>query len=218
MREELIQKVAAAMAAIDAAKAKPRHFLTEAAQLERRQDAADVERFGIREAEEADAVRRLIDGPDAAPEKPRRRNRMKVLDDEAPVLAAGILEFKNRAKAATAEIEPLKVPLAEASLRLVGEVQGDGIVEMREALSQLAPAAARLLAGDHILAQTVGTSGFPVPPGAPLPVKGSLLVEKLIGAIPPVLMPDSLKPDELAAAARAISTPIISKLKGSKND
>ena len=146
------------------------------------------------------------------------KKRLEALDKEAPAKSAAIALLDDRAAAAEAKIEPLKVPLAAASLRLIAETQGDAIAEMREALSRLAPAAARLLAGDHILAGTLGTSGFPVPPGAPPPVKGSLLVEKLLAAIPKPLMPDSLKPDELAAAARAISAPIVSKLKGKQND
>lgn len=218
MRETLIQEAAAAFVAIEAARAEPRRLRAEAAQMRRQRDADDAERARIREEEEADEARRLIDGPDAVPEKPRRRKRGEELDARAPAKTAAITILGDRAAAAEAAIDPLKIPFAAASLRLVADVQGDPIAEMREALGRLAPAAARLLAGDHVLAATVGTSGFPVPAGAPLPVKGSLLVERLIKGIPDALLPAALKAEDLAAAARAISQPIIAKVKGISND
>ncbi|HKR16618.1 hypothetical protein [Rhizorhapis sp.] len=148
----------------------------------------------------------------------RRAERRRKLDENAPALIAAIKLQQGVIAKAEAAIPPLQVPLAAASLRLIAEVQGDALNETRKGIEQLAPALARLIAADHVMAGTVGTSGFPVPPGAPLPIKGSLLVERLIKAIPDALMPDALKAENLAAAARAISAPIISKVKGTKND
>lgn len=216
MNEELIQEVIATTIAVEAKREEPRRLRAEAAAMGREIEADETRHSLLREDLDAAAARRLIDGPDAAPENPRDRKQLNRLAEGRPVKIAAKALLVERAAAAELEIEPLKIPQASASLRLVVAVQGDGISEMREALSALAPAAARLLAGDHILAATVGTSGFPVPPGTPIPVKGSILVERLIKAIPETLLPDSLKAEELAAAARAISAPIVSRLKGTK--
>ena len=144
----------------------------------------------------------------------RRAERLRKLDENAPALAAAIKLQRGVIAKAEAAISPLQFPLASASLQLVAEVQGNALADTRAGLEQLAPALAQLIAADHVMAATVGTSGFPVPPGAPIPIKGSVLVERLIKAIPEALMTSALKPEQVSASARAISAPIISKVKG----
>lgn len=147
-----------------------------------------------------------------------RAERRRILDENAPALLAAIKLQQGVIAKDEAAIPPLQVPLAAASLRLAAEIRGNAIADTREVLEQLAPAVARLIAGDHIMAATLGTGGFPIPPGAPLPVKGSMIVERLLKAIPETLMPGALDPEQVAAAARAISQPIIAEVKGTKND
>ncbi|KXU30936.1 hypothetical protein A0J57_14035 [Sphingobium sp. 22B] len=186
--------------------------------LRRQKTDEAEERLQLREAEDADAAKRLLDGDGAAPDKPRRRNRLAKLDENAPVLSAAIKLQESRVAEAEAAIAPLQVPLVAASLRIVADVQGDAIAGIREVLGQLAPLAAHLLAADQIMAATVGTGSFPVPRGAPMPIKGSQLLSSFLKGIPEPLRPDSLKTDELGAAAHAISQPIISEVKGNQND
>lgn len=201
--------IAAARANVDAERAK-------LAALMRQKDDEAEERTRLREAEESDAARRLVDGPDSAPEKPRRKSRLRNLDDNAPALVAAITLQKGRIADAEAAIAPLQIPLVAASLQIVADVQGDGMTQIRESLAGVGDAAARLLAADQIMAATVGTNGFPVPRGAPLPINGSQLLSNFLKAIPETLRPATLNPEELGSAARAISHPIIAEVKGNQ--
>lgn len=214
MTTAAIEEAQRASAAIEAAHAYAEGERGKLLTLRRQKTDEAEERLQLREAEDADAAKRLLDGNGAAPDKPRRRNRLLKLDENAPVLSAAIKLQESRVIEAEAAIAPLQVPLVVASLRIVADVQGDAIAGIREALGQLAPLAARLLASDQIMAATVGTGSFPVPRGAPMPVKGSQLLGSFLKAIPEPLRPASLKTEELDAAARAISQPIISQVKG----
>lgn len=180
--------------------------------LERSKGADEIVR--LREDEIGDAARRILDGPGAAPEKPRRQSRIRKLEEEAPALEAAITLQRGRIQAAKEAVAPLLPPLAAASLELVRAVHGDALSQVADALAHLAEPAARLLAADHIMAATVGTEGVPIPRGVPAPVNGARLLENLLKSIPPNVRPKALDAESLAAAARAISQPIIAQVKG----
>jgi hypothetical protein len=177
--------------------------------------AALLEEVGrLEPAEEADAARRIIDGADAAPEKPKRVSRIKNIRERLPHLSAAITLQERRVDEARAAIGPKVLPVTSASLRLVAAVQGDALTKIQTALDAVAPSFACLLAADHILAGLVGTSGFAIPVDAPPPINGARLLEGLLKNIPPNLRPASLEVGALASAASAISQPIIAEVKG----
>jgi len=209
-----IEDAGRAFAEVEAAKANVDAERNKLAALRRQKVEADEERASLRAAEEEDAARRIVDGDDAAPEKPRRRNRQQKLDDNAPALAAAIKLQENRIAEAEAAIAPLLTPLAAASLQVVVDVQGEALGEIRQALAAIAQPAARLLAADQIMAGTVGTGRFPVPRGAPMPINGAHVLSALLKGIPEHLRPTELGTDSLGAAAREISQPILSQIRG----
>jgi len=209
-----IENARRALADIEAKKAAADAERNKLAALRRQKVEEDEERVALRAAEEEDAARRIVDGDDAAPERPRRRNRQQKLDDNAPALVAAIKLQENRVAEAEAAVAPMLTPLAAASLHVVVDVQGEALAEIRQALAAIAQPAARLLAADQIMAGTVGTGRFPVPRGAPMPINGAHVLSALLKGIPEHLRPTELGTDALGAAAREISQPILSQIRG----
>lgn len=158
------------------------------------------------------AARRIVDGPEAAPEAPKRVTAIRNMRERRPHLAAAITLQERRIEEARAAIPPLLAPLAEASLYIVAEVQANALAEIRAALAALTQPAARLIAGDQILAAMLGTKGFPVPAGAPIPVSGSRLLSPLFESIPANIRPDGFDVPTVSAGAREISQPILASI------
>lgn len=214
MSPDLIETARAAFVARAAEQRKIADAIERKASLQRDLDAAADEEARLSAAEEADAAVRILDGDTAAPEKPKRQTRIANLRKRRPQIVAAISLQDRRIRAATDEIAKFDPPLAAATFAVVGELSSSAISEIRENLAAVAQAASRLLAADQVMAGILGTGGFKVPKGAPLPVNGGRLLESFLKSVPPALRPEELQPDKLFHAAREISQPLLNNVKG----
>jgi len=203
-----------AFAAIEAAKARAVSEREKLGELKRRKIAVDDECRKLEKAEQADAAARILDGDAGPPEKPKRVSRIRNLRDQAPALLAAMTQQERRIADAEAAVAPLLPPLAKGCLELVVDLHGDALTQIRSAIEQMAEPVARLLAADQVLAELLGTNGFPIPSGAPIPINGSRLMEGLLKAIPDSIRPPSLHGEALGVAAHQISQPVIGRIKG----
>lgn len=179
-----------------------------------RTEAKKNERSHLIAASDAAVAQRIVDGDDNALPDPTSEAKMRELDSQIPAFTVAAAKVRAQIAEAEAAVPPLMPAVSEAALYLVSEVQGDGLDQLKAVIAQLVPPVVQLLAGDHIRAATVGSNGYPVPNGAPVSSNGAMLLAGLLKAIPKNLRPDEMDDERLAEAARAISQPIIAKLKG----
>lgn len=214
-----MQEAQRAHAAVKASQARRAELLLEIVDIERQRDADADKLARMEETELAEETARIIGAPDAPAEKPKRQSAIANLRSSKPAYAAAI-ELKRRAiEEIDAQIQDLQIPLSRAALHLVTETQGDAIAQIRDALMGLLEPAARLFAADQIHAALLGTGEFKIPQGAPIPIRGQVLMANVMKGLPANIRPAELNHDSLFQAARAISAEILQSInEGKAND
>lgn len=206
-----------AAAAIQAAHQRAAAEISKRRDIERRAIAIADELAKLETLEAEDEALRIVDGPDAAPEKPKRTSRIENLRRARPQMSAAITLQERRIAEARAAVAPLMPALSSATLRLVADVQGDAVAKIRALLGELAAPAAQLYAADQILAAVLGTGEFAVRHGAPVPVNGARLLNGLVNNLPGPIRPDNLTSAALFEAAHQISSPLLADINGAEN-
>lgn len=210
---EHIAQARAAIEAVAAAEHAARDARAKIAELQYLERTEQAERENLRELEdEAEALRQL-DGDGAVPIDAERAKRLTKLDRSVPARVAAIRMQRERVDAAEASVKQCRALLATPALHIVAEMQIEATDAIRSIVAQLVPAFARLIASDHVRNALLGER-FAVPAGSPIGIGGLRTVEAIVKALP-----DRLKPPELAnvllfEAANAVSTDMLSQIKG----
>ena len=171
------------------------------------------EREDLRQRQDDDAAKRVLDGEGAAPKRPRRTNRLAELDERIPELAAAIRLQTQRVAALEGAAKQPRMPYIAAVLEVTGAIQGEAVDALRAALAAVAPHLATIIAAGQIRAGTIGDR-FPVPSGVTPPLHGGKVAASFAAALPDWLRPDELDDATLTAAASQISQPILARIKG----
>lgn len=177
------------------------------------QRQATIERQELQAKINEAATLHLLDSDTAAPPDKAWVDRLAELNEAIPVRAAAIEKQEQRVSEAIA-IESLpNLPLIEATLDIVAEIQGDGASEAAAKLAELAPIAAKIIAADQVRSALIGDR-FAMPRGYAPPFRGLALIQALSEALPERLRPAELEQALLLDAAREISLPIIRYVTG----
>lgn len=210
---EYIGQARAAVEAVNAAEQAARAARSKIAELQRLERSEQDEREKLRALEdEAEALRQL-DGEDAAPADKDRLKRLAQLDKSVPARAAAIRIQQGRVATAEEELRKARAALASPALHVIAELQRNATDAIRSIVAQLAPEFAQLIAADQIRNALLGDR-FTVPDGCPLPIGGLRIVENLSKALPDRLKAPELADRLLFDAASAVSSEILTQIKG----
>lgn len=179
---------------------------------EREGEKLKTERANLIDLEDADAALRYVDGEAAAPEKPNRKKRLATLNSKIPVMESAKPLLKARAVERRAEFEASQLPFTRAVLDAVNEVQAPLLKRLRDGLAALETDLCDLAATDAILRSLAGDR-FPMPDGCKAPVSGSIIMRKLVAAIPERLRPPALNIERLETRSRAAAAVVVHSLK-----
>ncbi len=167
----------------------------------------------LEQAAAGDSVRKVLDG-DETPVDVKREQRIARQREKIAAIEAALPVAEQRVGAATVAHEEAEQSFRDAVLALCSALQVTEVAALREQLAALAPAAARLIAIDRVIAEIVGAkfSFDPSRHGALL--SGDKVARKLLAGLP-----DRLRPPELASAAVngqavEIASNLISQLQG----
>lgn len=144
---------------------------------------------------------------------PSLSDQISRLDEEIPGIEVALTVQEQRIQAIEAAGAEPNLTLVGAVLEVGAEQRAADFADIRRTLAQLAPAFARLIAGDKIRGALIGDR-FPMPRGAKPPFGGLQAVRSVLHGIPDPMRPVELDESALFAEAHEISTATIAQIKG----
>lgn len=174
--------------------------------------SSEDERTKLTQAEGDDHVKRLLDGEDSCPRKPKRVTRIANLGEDIAALKQVIPQLRERVSQAEQMVERAKESFADQVVPVTHAHREQVADATREKLSELVPLLADLLACDLVQERLVGkkfvfTNNIQI-------FSGRHLVTRLLECLPDKLRPTSMNEDAVLSAAEANAEALINSIKG----
>ena len=167
----------------------------------------------LEQAAASDSVRKVLDG-DETPLDAKRQQRIERQREKIAAIEAALPVADQRTAVAALAYEEADQAFRDAVLALCSALQASEITALRNGLAALAPAIARLIGIDQVIAEIVGAKFSFDPSRHGTLLSGDKVARKLLAGLP-----DRLRPPELATAAVngeavEIAANLISQLQG----
>jgi len=175
--------------------------------------AANAELARALDLEREDNVRRILDGDDARPVKPRRLSRIENLRNELAGLEGAIPVLQDRADDAAAAVEKARVDFNTTLLPIIAAARSTAADRLRDQMRALAPAIAALLAIDIVQARILGEK-FEFHGAISDVFSARIVVEKLLGGIGGRIRAPDLSSVEIERAAGDIAARFVAEIEG----